>query len=195
MILWSAAIVLALGLAWFVPAIAIPLVKTRMCVHTLLTSPVKSRASGEEPFFTALADLAKAQGRDPYDYLRYRGTGRFAHFTSGRAVDLCAGRWRYVLVILANDSPIIPGTNLQQLVLLGNDGRILDKFGCHVDARQGALLTEIRSPPDPDGAQLAIVAGQKRRPLHRLRIEDDRLKVLTPSPAETESGSAQKPPK
>jgi hypothetical protein len=106
-------------------------------------------------------------------------------------VELRAGRRRYILAILAKDSPIIPGTNLQQLVLLRNDGRILDKFGCHVDARQGPLLTELRNPPDPDGAQLAIVAGQKRSPLHRLRIEDDRLIVLTPSASEMRGGGAQ----
>jgi hypothetical protein len=164
-------------------------------VRTLLTTTLESRpaSDSDSPFLSALADLAEAQGLDPYDYLRDRSYGRLARFNRGRAVELPSGGRTFVVVILEIKSPISPGGNVEQLVLLDTSGRILDKFAC---AHPGSLSTEVRNPPDADGAQLVIVRGGDSKPVHRrVLIEDGRLKVLAPSPPETGSGGTQEPPK
>lgn len=203
MILWTAAILLALGLAWFVGAVALPLVKAKIRMHTLLAFPVTSGASGEDPFFSALADLVKAQRLDPDEYVCYPYDPVYPHdrraksgirrlrFNQARAAELSSGGRTYVVVILEHRPPIHPGGAVEQLVLMDTAGRILDKFFCvHADP----LATKLLNPPDQDGAQLAIVVGIPS-PLHRLRIENGRLKLLTPPPAESHSGVPQEAPK
>jgi hypothetical protein len=162
-------------------------------VRTLLTTTVDAAPTSDHdsPFLKALADLAKAQGLDPHEYLRCRIGDRFVRFNRGRAVELPSGGRTFVVVILESLSPISPGRDAELLVLLDNNGRILDKFGCD---HYGTLSTEIRNPPDADGAQLVIVRGGPSKPtFRRLLIGDGRLVVLSPPspPQEPARGAKQ----
>jgi hypothetical protein len=109
------------------------------------------------PLFEALARLAQLQGKKPEDYTTITYKGAFIPLSQGHAVKLSSGGKVYVVVILTAEGESIPGTAAEQLVLITEDGEILDKLFCEINSRYGSVGTQVKSPPEPDGAQLAIV--------------------------------------
>jgi hypothetical protein len=94
---------------------------------------------------------------DPNDYFRFQGKRASGGFFKGRAVALHGREEVYVVLIMSKRGQSIPGMSAQQVILVGRDGRLLDKLVCHINSRYGELGTEVRVPSDSDGAQILIV--------------------------------------
>jgi hypothetical protein len=114
------------------------------------------------PFFRALEDLARQQGMDPREYIVYdtgepaRAGRASAILNQGRAVEIPTDRGRFVVAILGTLCVSIPGVMAHQVVLIDQQGQILDEVGCGINSRYGALATDVKNPPEGDGAQLVI---------------------------------------
>jgi hypothetical protein len=109
------------------------------------------------PFFAALLSLARAHSGSRDDYLPDKD------ISEGYAVEIRAAQQRYVVAILSSYSHWIPGTHTQYLVLLGHDGRALDRLSFSMGSGfsrglwgPGTYRTEVLSRPVADGARLAI---------------------------------------
>jgi hypothetical protein len=86
-----------------------------------------------------------------------------------RAEAIQCGRSRYVLVLLKYCTHTIPGDDVQTVILLDEQGRLLDRLACEINSRLsrdalGQFHTVIPAEPDADGAQLVIrLDGQSAR--------------------------------
>jgi len=163
---WTAGMLAALGLAWFVGAIGYPLVRNRLLVKQILgppehhwrTGPNTIETSAERsPHYQALTKLAEMQGKKPTDYVEYRWGMNPPHALSGRGVVVRSGGEEYVVAVMSLPYRFSHGPSVQQLVLMDGNGRILDKLVCKTRARGGELRTDVKGPPEADGAQVVIV--------------------------------------
>jgi hypothetical protein len=108
-------------------------------------------------FFTTLHNLDRRQGMRLSDYIHWP-------LTDGRAVRLRAGHSDRVVVILRADSYTIPGVDTQYLLLLDQEGHLLDRLSCEISNRltgrrggDGAIFrTRALRRAAEDGAQLVI---------------------------------------
>jgi hypothetical protein len=160
-------------------------------VRELLFRPAKNDGKQETRFFAILKELATKQKLDPADLITSRvpknqvglvGRGKFP---SGRAVVLKSGKRRYVLVILEMKAVTGPGAEAQQLILLGEDGKVLDKVECIMTARSGSLLTTAVDEPWEDKAQIVIrhipFSDNTRHGWHVI-VHDKRAYTFRPDP-------------
>ncbi len=139
--------------------------RIRRVRHALVQQMLASKTAADEsdfenaPFAAALAVLAKSHNKRPDDYLAYRGEGSFSVLKYGEAVQLKSNGKLYVVAILGSSRSVvaIPGVSAQQLVLISQEGDLLDKLGCGINSRYGLIRTEVRVPPASDGAQLVLV--------------------------------------
>lgn len=120
-------------------------------VKALLESPGRRDDDLKQPFFAALAKLARDQGLEPEDYISYRSENAFSRIVEGRAVSVD----RYVVAIVHAEDISLPGVEAQQLVLLDSRGRILDKIACGINSRYGTTKVEATDKAE-DGARLVI---------------------------------------
>ncbi len=112
-------------------------------VDTLLKSSAEMDVGRKSAFFEALTSLLREQGLEPDDYLIYRGSGSYSPLISGSSFPL----GNYVILVLSGlGETSIPGESLRQLILVGRDGRILDKMACDISSRSGYLYTKIATP-------------------------------------------------
>jgi hypothetical protein len=129
-------------------------------VELILNSPADGSVieSSQVPFFQALTNLAKSQRKNPDEYTTFRRDGSFSILTEGRATALRSGQKNYVLVILGAPLIGVPGISAQQLILLNEDGQILDKVSCDINSRYGEVVTEVKEEDEaPDGAKVIMV--------------------------------------
>jgi hypothetical protein len=135
--------------------------QNKRMVELILNSPADGSAienSQEAPLFQALTNLAKSQGKNPDEYTTFRrDDGTFSPLTGGRATALRSGQKNYVLVILGAPRIGVPGISAQQLILLNEDGQLLDKVSCDINSRYGEVVTEVKEDKAPDGAQVIMV--------------------------------------
>lgn len=118
-------------------------------VRFLLTQTARGESPDESPFFHALSAFVPKKDLD--DVFRYS--------TGGRAVSVRDGNTRYAVVILGWKSRVHPGQDLQQLLLLGPDGRLLDRLSCGISNRQvrgTAFRTDTPHAAEGDGARFII---------------------------------------
>src|ERR1051326_4402670 len=138
--------------------------ENRALVEQILRSPAKASPleAMQTPLFQALETLAQTQGKDPKDYIEFRRDGSFSVLSHGYGVRVKVEQKGYVVVILSSAIFSVPGTSLQQLILLSEDGLILDKLTCDINSRYGETRTQIKQEPDSDGAQIVIVFEPNR---------------------------------
>jgi hypothetical protein len=123
---------------------------------TLLREPARNDRQHKSPFFTALASLARKHGGDESDYV----PEGIVRVDEGFAAAVGAGR---VAVVLRGDSGFMPGDDTQYLLLLDQEGRLLDRLSCSISNRltrmfveSGDFRAEVSEAPQPDGAQLVL---------------------------------------
>ena len=202
MALWTAGLLLALGCVWLV-AVVVPLARARSRVRTLLNSPYPKEKGystierglffptvEKDSFFPALAGLAEAQNKNPGNYVEFHNGGASSRLVLGRAVTVRSGRRTYVMAILGCFIASVPGISVQQLVLMDPDGRILDKLSCDMNSRYGVLVTEVRDPPDSDGAQAVLVCWCREGHWHNWHTICHGTMAVTFREQETETPSA-----
>jgi hypothetical protein len=135
--------------------------QNKRLVDLILNSPADGSElenSQEAPLFQALTTLAKSQGKNPDEYTTFlRDDGTFSPLTKGRAVAFRSGPKNYILVILGAPRIGVPGISAQQLILLSEDGQILDKVSCDINSRYGEVITEVKEDEAPDGARVIMV--------------------------------------
>jgi hypothetical protein len=133
--------------------------QNKRLVELILNFPADGSGldSSQLPLFRALADLARLQGKNSDEYTVFRRDGGFSILTKGRAITLPSGQKNYVLVILGAPDFGVPGTSVQQLILLSEDGQILDKLSCDINSRYGEVITEFKEDEAPDGARVIMV--------------------------------------
>jgi len=133
--------------------------QNKRMVELILNSPADGSAieSSQEPLFQALTNLAKSQGKNLDEYTTFHRDGTFSPLTEGRATALRSGQKNYVLVILGAPRIGVPGISTQQLILLSEDGQILDGVRCDINTRYGEVITEVKEYEAPDGAQVIMV--------------------------------------
>ena len=117
----------------------------------LLTQAARGEPHEDSPFFRTLSAVARERGWDPPD----------VHTTEGRAVGVREGNSRYAVVILGWESPDTRarGGDSQDLLLLGPDGRLLDRLSCGISNRQvrgTAFRTDTPHAAEGDGARFII---------------------------------------
>jgi hypothetical protein len=83
------------------------------------------------------------------------------HPLEGRTETLSIDDDHYVLVILRWWDFFIPGRDFQLLLLIDENGRLLDHVSCEINSRLtqmwwGKYVTEVLNPPGEDGARLVI---------------------------------------
>ena len=61
-----------------------------------------------------------------------------------------------MVAILGHVSGGIPGSAVEQLVLLDESGKLLDRLACGINNRYGELFTEVADKPAPNGARLVV---------------------------------------
>jgi len=148
--------------------------QNKRMVELILNSPADGSAieSSQEPLFQALTNLARSQGKNPDEYTTFRRDGTFSPLTEGRATSILtegratalrSGQKNYVLVILGAPRMGVPGISAQQLILLNEDGQILDKVSCDINSRYGEVITEIKEDEAQDGAQVIMVFKSNNR--------------------------------
>jgi hypothetical protein len=133
-----------------------PAVEPFLCpkLRLLLTQTAAGERCDDLPFFLTLASLTRRQDWDLPCH----------HTTGGRAVGVQDGSSRYVVVVLGWESPITPGTDWQQLLLLDREGHLLDQLSCGISNRLTTMFVEHRAAyrtdtpraPERDGAQAVI---------------------------------------
>jgi hypothetical protein len=139
--------------------------QNKRMIELMLNSPADGSAfdNSQAPFFQALTNLARSQGKNPDEYTTFRRDGGFSILTEGRATALRSGQKNYVLVILGAARMGVPGISAQQLILLNEDGQILDKLSCDINSRYGEVITEVKEDEAPDGAQVIMVFKSNNR--------------------------------
>jgi hypothetical protein len=137
----------------------------------MLRQPAKGDRDRTSPFFTALETLGRRHGES---YLPWGSDEGFAAEVGGG----------YVVAALGGASPcIVPGEDMQHLILLDRQGRLLDRLCCSISNRltrmfadSGTFRTEVHARPQPDGAVAVIrytpregerVAGNYDHEIHR----------------------------
>jgi hypothetical protein len=119
-----------------------------------LFNPTRNDRDHTSPFFIALATLGQKHGLTLKDY-----------DPSGVADQGHAFRFdANVVVVLRGWNHCIPGDDTQTLLLLGSDGKLLDRLSCSVNARLTRMFVDHKCGfrtfsllrPDKDGAQLVI---------------------------------------
>ena len=141
---------------------ALPNTDDQELVEVILKSeqPGPGSVVKELPFCKALAKLAKAQGLDPEDYLRFRDKSGGGVFSGAYYTKLECGGQTYILVV-QRQGPHIKSSS-EQVVLLSSERRILDRLQCSINGRYGEAKTELKAAPEDDGAQVVIVfVGRK----------------------------------
>jgi hypothetical protein len=134
----------------------------RDLAETLLKTSAKDDGMDESAFFRTLAELARRQGQRPSDYTHYDSgehtrSGRArGGLMEGRAVSVTSEQKQYVVAVLGIGRLSVPGVTAQQVILLDEGGRILDRLACGINTRYGDLATEILDRPATDGAQLVV---------------------------------------
>ena len=160
---WSAAMLAVLGLAWFAGAVGYPLIRNRLLVRQILNSPDIWRGTatasfdlGSRPACTALTRLAELQGREPKNYVEYQRKPYWPIPLTGWGARVSSDGKPYVVAVMSPEVRWSPGTSVQQLILLDQNGRILDKLACSTGSRFGVVRTEVKASPAADGAQIVI---------------------------------------
>src|SRR5262245_20239072 len=130
-------------------------------VQELLPLTARDDDFNKSRFFLILSQLARLQGVAPDEFVRYRSAksrsgGGSSFLSHGRALVIESGKRRYLLVILGPRPGTIPGLEAQQLILMDESGKYLDKIACGINYRYGKLETEVQPKPADDGAQLVI---------------------------------------
>jgi hypothetical protein len=129
-------------------------------LRTLLKESAKNDPDHKSRFFTTLSTLAQKHGSSFEEYVEQRP---LHEVDEGYAVYIPEGGKRYIVAILRGDDNFIPGRDTQCLLLLDEEGRLLDKLSCDISNRltrmfvdySGIFRTEV---PDAaaDGARLVI---------------------------------------
>ena len=114
--------------------------------------------NSKSPFFKALSALAESQEEKPEKYLTFSSDGSygaaFSTLETGRAVEICAEKERYVVAILGAPGICVPGVSACQIILISPDGKFLDMVACHINSRYGDVGVNSITPSTADGAQL-----------------------------------------
>jgi hypothetical protein len=110
-------------------------------------------------FVTSLEALAKKQGWEQV-FAKCREQS-FFEWEEAQAVSILTGQIQYVVVLLKSWDHSIPGSDVQTVILLDNQGKFLDQLACEINSRLsrmhfGQFHTVIPNKPEPDGAQLVI---------------------------------------
>src|SRR5262249_11528583 len=138
----------------------------------LLKRSAENDPKQESRFFTVLAELAQKQGLEPADLTTYQtgknhvGVDSGGKFPSGKAVHVKSGKRQYIVVILESRAIVGHGTEVEQLILLDEGGKVLDKISCAMSTRYGRLQTEVKDKPEDDKAQVIIRFTQGFTPWH-----------------------------
>ncbi len=130
--------------------------RTDPVLTTLLREPARNDRQHKSPFFTALASLARKHGANESEYVPVG----IVRVDEGFAAAVGAGR---VVVVLRGGSGFIPGEDTQYLLLLDQDGHLLDRLSCSISNRltrmfveSGDFRSEVPEAPAPDGAHLVL---------------------------------------
>jgi hypothetical protein len=125
-------------------------------VRILLRESAESDADHKSRFFKALSALAQQHGLVPGDYIP-------KEVTRGYAVRISAGREAYAVAVLRGRTRWKPGDDTQYLLLLDQQGRLLDQLSCTINGHLTAALrssgnfrTEVPRGHERDGARLII---------------------------------------
>jgi hypothetical protein len=97
-------------------------------------------------FFTVVKALGYRQGINSFEI----------YGNAGRALPITAGNRRYFLVVLEAKAISVPGTEMQQVLLLDSGGTILDRTTCFINSRYGTLKTEVLDRPAKEGVHIAV---------------------------------------
>src|SRR5262249_24874400 len=136
-------------------------VGARQLVEKLLKHSAEHDDEQESPFFKALAQLARANGLRPSELIEHKSEksqygAMSTVLADGRAVAVSAGGRRYAVAVLGYRTHTNPGLNAQKLILISEDGEVLDMIGCMMNAWHGQFVTEVLREPAADGAQLVV---------------------------------------
>jgi hypothetical protein len=124
-------------------------------LEVMLREPAQGDRRHRQRFFTALASLAKKHQAKPEVYLI--GDSFVA---DGFAVRIGAD---FVVAVLREDIPVLPGEDRQHLLLLDRHGKVLDHLSCAINnrltkmaANSGIFRTEMADTAVPDEARLVV---------------------------------------
>jgi hypothetical protein len=97
-----------------------------------------------------LIELAKKQQLDPkdFDFNPWLERGFIKKIRSGKK--------DYAVIVQDNIASSVPGTYIEQVVLLTTEGKILDRIRCEINSRFGTMRTSVSDKPDSDDAQIII---------------------------------------
>jgi hypothetical protein len=147
-------------------------------VAKLLERKIEENAVPE--FVERLEKLAKNQGWQ--EQLTEWNKRSFSEWEDAYAASIASGEMHYVVVLLKSYTTIIPGEDLQTVILLDNQGRFLDLLGCEISSRLrmegGKFHTAILREAESDGTQLVIrLDGQSARGNFSHHIYHDGVKA------------------
>src|SRR3954468_22398406 len=120
-------------------------------LRDLLNESARGDKEQESAFFSTLKALARKQ---------HWSLDRLTE--EGRAVPVRDDRNSQVVVILGGWDHTIPGYDWQHLLLLDQNGHLLDRLSCDINARLtwmakgGVYRTDVPETPERDGAHLVI---------------------------------------
>src|SRR5262249_1585148 len=79
-------------------------------------------------------------------------------FPSGKAIPMKSGKRRYILVILEMKALVGSGSEAQQVILLAEDGKVLDRIQCLMRSQLSGseMITAAMDKPQEDQAQIVI---------------------------------------
>jgi hypothetical protein len=119
----------------------------------MLREPAHNDRKQKSSFFTALASLSRKHGTKLDNYIPH-------DVDEGFAVEVGGGR---VAAVLRGDNGVIPGSDTQYLLLLDQEGKLLDRLSCAISNRhcmvvgtQDRFRTDVLAVPEADGARLVI---------------------------------------
>jgi hypothetical protein len=120
-------------------------------LEALLRHTARDDRKHKSAFFAALLSLGRKHEAKAKEYVP-------AWTDRGFAVRARGGQ---VVAVLREAFVCIPGSDTQYLLLLGHDGRQLDRLSCEVNSRlthmhSGVFRTEVPWPAEKDGAEFIL---------------------------------------
>jgi hypothetical protein len=132
-------------------------------VVVLLRESATNDQEHQSRFVTALSALARCHGVELLDYVP-------EEVSEGRAVLVEADHSDRVVVILRGNSRVAPGPDTQYLLLLDQEGHLLDRLSCAVTNtltsmpadHAGIFRTGVLRAPAEDAAQSDQPSGKRK---------------------------------
>jgi hypothetical protein len=103
-----------------------------------------------EPICATLVDLAKKQQLDPKEFDFDPWLERYY------LRKIRAGTKDFAVIVQTEPAHGVPGTTIEQIVLLTTEGQIMDRIRCAISSRYGAMKTSVSLTPESDGSLIII---------------------------------------